>query len=231
MDQVLLKGSAMRRQERNIPELPCNKDHVDHKLDQASRRKDWKGKEQQHSDLLHELEPYALQVLHELVALVHDHVNASDQKQPVLCTSTNGLTCYATDEQNKTSMSEIFHLEDDPVAKVLWILEPGNFQDMFLAMAHNFPRTLEALILHLLSPVGAEVLTRKFDEIDKQNTEEDRNKFYQVFYGVFDNQFAAMDAILNGKESFARQAFKNVFDKYLGGNFDVPKQSVGRDIS
>lgn len=32
-----------------------------------------------------------------------------------------------------------------------------------------------------------------------------RNKFYQVFYGVFDNQFAAMDAILNGKESFARQ--------------------------
>ncbi|EOX94633.1 PREDICTED: F-box protein At5g06550 isoform X5 [Theobroma cacao] len=95
---------------------------------------------------------------------------------------------------------------------------------------HNFPKTLEALILHLLSPVGAEVLTRKFDEIDQQNTEEDRNKFYQVFYGVFDNQFAAMDAILNGKESFARQAFKNVLDKYLGGNFDVPKVCVGRDI-
>ncbi|XP_022771163.1 uncharacterized protein LOC111314264 isoform X5 [Durio zibethinus] len=99
-----------------------------------------------------------------------------------------------------------------------------------LVTKHNFPRTLEALILHLLSPVGAEVLTRKFDDIDKQNSEEHRNKFYQVFYGVFDNQFAAMDAILNGKESFARQAFKNVLDKYLGGNFNVPKLCVGRDI-
>lgn len=39
---------------------------------------------------------------------------------------------------------------------------------------HNFPRTLEALILHLLSPMAAEVLTRKFDELDRLITEEDR---------------------------------------------------------
>ena len=32
-----------------------------------------------------------------------------------------------------------------------------------------------------------------------------RNDFYQLFYGVFDDQFAAMKAILNGKESFALQ--------------------------
>lgn len=32
-----------------------------------------------------------------------------------------------------------------------------------------------------------------------------RKKFYQVFYGAFDDQFTAMDAILNGKELFARQ--------------------------
>ncbi|XVE73058.1 hypothetical protein DITRI_Ditri11bG0087500 [Diplodiscus trichospermus] len=231
MDQVLLKGStATWRQDRNVTEIPCNKDHTNHSLDQACRRKDLKGKEQQHSLLLHELETFTLQALHELVALVHDHVNASDQNQLVLSTSANGLTCYVTDVQNTTLVNEIFHLEHDPVAKILWNLEPSNFQDMLLAMAHNFPRTLEALILHLLSPVGAEVLVRKFDEIDKQSTEEDRNKFYQVFYGVFDNQFAAMDAILNGKESFARQAFKNVLDKYLGGNFDVPKLCVGRDI-
>ncbi|XVF21702.1 hypothetical protein REPUB_Repub12eG0113200 [Reevesia pubescens] len=230
-DQVLPKCStAMWRQERNIPEQPCNNDHIDHSLDHASRRKDLKGKEQQHSHLLHELEACALRALHELVALVHNRVNVAGQNQAVVSTSTNGLMCYATDEQNKTLMTEIFDLEDDAVAKILWILEPRIFQDMFLAMAHNFPRTLEALILHLLSPVGAEVLTRKFDEIDKQNTEEDRNKFYQVFYGVFDNQCAAMDAILNGKESFARQAFKNVLDKYLGGNFGVPKPCIGRDI-
>ncbi|KAB2016128.1 hypothetical protein ERO13_D08G072400v2 [Gossypium hirsutum] len=223
MDQVLLKGSTPTwRQESN----------VDHSLDQAGQSKDLKRKEQeQHSLLLHELRPCALQALHELVALVHDRVNASDQNQPVSSDSTNGLMCSKTNEQDKTLTTEIFHLEEDPVAKILWILEPGIFKDIFLAMAHNFPRTLEALVLHLLSPVGAEVLTRKFDEIDQQNTEENQNKFYQIFYGVFDNQFAAMDAILNGKESFARQAFKNVLDKYVGGNFDVPKLSVGRDIS
>lgn len=87
---------------------------------------------------------------------------------------------------------------------------------------HNFPRTLDALILHLLSPVGAEVLTRKFDEIDQQTTEGDRNKFYPGFYGAFDDQFAAMDAVLNGKELFAHWAFEKSLDKYLGVNFDVP---------
>lgn len=93
-------------------------------------------------------------------------------------------------------------------------------------MAHNFPRTLEALILHLLSPVGAEVLTRKFDEMDQLTADEDRNKFYEVFYGAFDDQCAAMDAILSGKECFAHQAFQNVLDQYLGIHFDGPKPSV-----
>lgn len=32
-----------------------------------------------------------------------------------------------------------------------------------------------------------------------------RNQFYQIFYGVFENQFVAMDALLTAKESFARQ--------------------------
>ncbi|XVF80847.1 hypothetical protein PTKIN_Ptkin15bG0107800 [Pterospermum kingtungense] len=135
----------------------------DHSLDQACQTKDLKGKEQQYILLLYESEPCALYALHELVALVHDRVNASDQNQAVLSTSTNVIhSCSIT------------------------------FQ-------HNFPRTLEALILHLLSPVGAEVLMLKFDEIDQQKTKEDRNKFCQVFYGGFDNQFAAMNATLNGK--------------------------------
>ncbi|XP_024965624.1 tRNA wybutosine-synthesizing protein 5 isoform X3 [Cynara cardunculus var. scolymus] len=81
---------------------------------------------------------------------------------------------------------------------------------------HHFPRTLEALVLHLISPVGAEVLTRKFDEMDQVTNEEERNEFYRAFYGVFDDQFAVMDALLNGKESFSCQAFKNVMDRFLG---------------
>lgn len=59
-------------------------DHVNHYLDQASWRKELKGKEQHHNFLLHELASYGLQALHELVSLVHDHVNGSDKNQPVL---------------------------------------------------------------------------------------------------------------------------------------------------
>lgn len=59
-------------------------DHVNHYLEQASWRKELKGKEQHDSYLLHELASYGLQALHELVSLVHDHVNGSDKNQPVL---------------------------------------------------------------------------------------------------------------------------------------------------
>uniref|UniRef100_A0A2P2PKN8 Uncharacterized protein n=1 Tax=Rhizophora mucronata TaxID=61149 RepID=A0A2P2PKN8_RHIMU len=89
----------------------------------------------------------------------------------------------------------------------------------YIIFQHNFPRTLEALILPLLSPAGAKVLTQKFDEMDEPTFEEVkylpnscrllksregdnrvlliigsvnsyfRNLFYQVFYGAFDNQF------------------------------------------
>lgn len=119
-------------------------------------------------------------------------------------------------EPKKVVISEMYYLKEDPVAKIIWAIEPLNLQKMFLAMVHHFPRTLEALVLHMVSPVGAEVLTRKFDEMDQLSGEEDRNEFYQAFYGVFDDQFAVMDTILNGKESFSCQAFKNVMDKYLG---------------
>lgn len=53
-------------------------------------------------------------------------------------------------------------------------LQACQTNSFFFFFQYNFPRTLEALILHLLSPVGTEVLTRKFDEMDQQITEEDR---------------------------------------------------------
>lgn len=43
-----------------------------------------------------------------------------------------------------------------------------------MSFQHNFPRTLEALVLHALSPLGAEILTRKFEEMDQIVAEEDR---------------------------------------------------------
>ncbi|GLT77087.1 hypothetical protein SLA2020_487050 [Shorea laevis] len=230
MNQVFLKGSpCVGRLKRQMDEVP-NRDHANNKLDQSNETNNLKGKESQQRILLHELEPFSLGALRELVSLVHDHINVADQTQPMQSASVNDPAPYVKDEHQKTLTTELFQLEDDPVAKILWNLEPHTLQNVFLAMAHNFPRTLEALILHLLSPVGAEVLTRKFDEIDQQNSEEDRNKFYQIFYGAFDDQFAAMDVILNGKESFAHQAFKTVLDKYMGVDFNVLKPGVGRHI-
>ncbi|KAF2325260.1 hypothetical protein GH714_025810 [Hevea brasiliensis] len=183
--------------------------------------------DQQQRVNLHLLEPYALQVLHDLVSLVHDRVNLIDQSHLVESTSANDSAVSMKGQYDKTATTNVFILEDDPVAKILWTLDPHTLQNVLLSMADNFPRTLEALILHLLSPVGAEVLTQKFDEMDQLTTEENRNKFYEVFYEAFDDQFAAMDAILNGKELFALQAFQNVLDKYLGVSFDVRKPSTG----
>ncbi|KAH6767806.1 2-oxoglutarate and oxygenase superfamily protein [Perilla frutescens var. hirtella] len=99
-----------------------------------------------------------------------------------------------------------------------------NYQHCILQ--HNFPRTLEAFVLHALSPVGVEVLTRKFEQMDQRITPDERSQFYQKFYSVFDNQFSAMDILLNGKESFACQAFNNVLVQYLQINLDGPKPSL-----
>ncbi|XP_044487034.1 uncharacterized protein LOC123212064 [Mangifera indica] len=222
VNQILGKASAgTKRLKRHPCELLNNGelDPTNHGLDQSHEGQDLQGKEPQQRSLLHDLRPCALQALHELVSLVHDHINVSDLGQYMVSASISNSDLNVKDKYEKNMTAKLFCLEDDRVAKILWNLESHAFQEVCLAMAQNFPRTLEALILHMLSPVGAEVLTRKFDEMDQQTSEADRSKFYENFYGAFDDQFAAMDAILNGKEAFACQAFKNVLDKYLGVNF------------
>ncbi|RVW54752.1 hypothetical protein CK203_071909 [Vitis vinifera] len=207
-NQLLGENSAgMEKMEKHSCELPNNGESDNHEsdLDQKCVSKDLKGSKLKQRIMLHEVEPLALQALHKLVALVHDSVKVADRTDTVHSTSGNDSDVKVKSEQKRIVASNLFHLEDDPLSKILWTLEPLTLQNVFLAMVHNFPRTLEALILHLLSPVGAEVLTRKFEEMDQHITEEERNEFYQLFYGVFDDQFAAMKAILNGKESFALQ--------------------------
>ncbi|KAJ6920530.1 hypothetical protein NC651_014196 [Populus alba x Populus x berolinensis] len=223
MNQVLPKASPGTEKLKSTCELLSNgADHGCCDLNPACKKQGLQGKDLK----LHELEPFSLQALQELVSVVHDCVNITDQSQCIQSTPPNDSEVSVKHECDKTLTRKLFFLEDDPVAKILWTLDPSTLQNVLLAMAHNFPRTLEALIMHLLSPVGAEVLTRKFDEVDQHTTEDDRNKFYQGFYGAFDDQFAAMDAILNGKELFALQAFKDSLDKFLGVNIDVPKPSI-----
>ncbi|KAL3517617.1 hypothetical protein ACH5RR_020206 [Cinchona calisaya] len=226
MNQMLhLPSLADDKTEANQGGQPNNRvpDSSEHLLDHDWVRKSSEGIKPKEISLLHELDSISLSSLQELVSLVHERV---DPSQPVDSTPADNLDIEGKDKTNEIMKVDLFNLKDDPVANVLWTLQPLALRSVFLAMAHNFPRTLEAFILHVLSPVGAEILTRKFEQMDQLIHEEDQNQFYQIFYGVFDNQFAAMDALLNGKESFAQQAFKNVLDQYLGVHFEGSKPLV-----
>ncbi|CAH9051459.1 unnamed protein product [Cuscuta epithymum] len=174
-------------------------------------------------NMLHNLGSLELQSLRRLVSLVHDHVN---QSQPVGCSSNDTQGIESNDQVAIRKEDSSYCLEDQ-VANLIWSLDPITLRNVFYAMAHNFPRTLEALVLHALSPIGAEILTRKFEEVDHLMTVDSRDHFYQIVYGVFEDRFAAMDKLLNRKESFACQAFKDVLDQYLGVNFnDGPQRQV-----
>ncbi|XP_010279252.1 PREDICTED: uncharacterized protein LOC104613224 isoform X2 [Nelumbo nucifera] len=229
MNRMLHRSSVGHwKPENHMLEQPSNGEagNFDYHLDKQSESKDLKEKSQREVTMLNQLEPLALQALHELVSLVHDSVELAGQNHPVDSASDNSGVSMKEIGHQKIVTADKFNLEDDPIANILWPLEPLMLHNIFMVMVHNFPRTLEALILHMLSPVGAEVLTQKFDDMDKQITKEEQNKFYQAFYGVFDDQFAAMNAILNGKESFAHQAFRNVLDLYLGVTYDGCKLPV-----
>ncbi|KAH0776414.1 hypothetical protein KY290_007825 [Solanum tuberosum] len=84
----------------------------------------------------------------------------------------------------------------------------------------------EDLVLHALTPVGSEILTRKFEEMDQLISGEDQNQFYQIFYGMFDDQSAAMDVLLNGKELFAHQEYYDFLDEFM----KVVKQNDGEKV-
>ncbi|OIW12649.1 hypothetical protein TanjilG_24582 [Lupinus angustifolius] len=180
------------------------------------------GKTPMHAYKLHDngqSEPAAAKVLHDLVSLVHNHVGANQDQQSLSASvNVNELR-----ESDKCEKKVNFNWRDDPIAKILWDVESQTLQNVFLAMAHNFSRTLEAFVLHVLSPIGAEVISQKIDEMDQQILEEDRSRFYEVFFSAFDDQSAAMNLILKGKESFTQQAFKSVMGKFVGLRLESSK--------
>ncbi|MED6200416.1 hypothetical protein PIB30_084830 [Stylosanthes scabra] len=154
-------------------------DHGDDNSGKMLKGMDIKEKWPSQGNTLVELEPAAVQVLHELVSLVHKCVSMS-QDQESLSASTSD---HSLGDNDECKIRVTADLNDDPLAKIIWDVKPQTLQYVFLAMAHNFPRTLEALVLHVLSPVGAEVLTRKFDEMDQEILEADR--YILIPIGVF----------------------------------------------
>uniref|UniRef100_A0A0E0JPC1 JmjC domain-containing protein n=1 Tax=Oryza punctata TaxID=4537 RepID=A0A0E0JPC1_ORYPU len=170
---------------------------------------------------LQTLEPSTLQALYELISLVHNSVEMVSHNEITEPTSRDA-SCMQSNGSEKIAADDSSLLEKDPIAKIILPLKPLELQSMLLAMAHTFPRTLEALVLNMLGPIGAEILTRKFDEMDQQATKEQQSEFYKTFYSVFDDQYAAMDALLNGKEMFSFQVFQSVLRQYIGVHADRP---------
>ncbi|KAM0889820.1 hypothetical protein ACQ4PT_027450 [Festuca glaucescens] len=163
---------------------------------------------------LQSLKPCTLQALYELMSLVHNSVEAVDQNDRAESASQDTSVCQSN-ERKKTAADDSSLLEKDPVAKIILPVEPLELRSMLLAMVHTFPRTLEGLVLNILGPTGAEILTRKFDEMDQGSTPEEQAEFYKIFYSAFGDQYAAMDALLNRKELFSFQVFQSVLDQYL----------------
>ncbi|KAL6845470.1 hypothetical protein ACP4OV_024965 [Aristida adscensionis] len=170
---------------------------------------------------LQTLEPSTLQALYELVSLVHSSDEAAKQNGVTGTTSQDSLPNQRIETERIAAVDSSL-LDSDLVAKVISPVQPLELRSMLLAMVHIFPRTLEALVLNMLGPVGAEIFTRKFDEMDQQTTKEEQAEFYKIFYSVFEDQYAAMDALLNGKELFSFQVFQNVLEKYLRVHVDRP---------
>ena len=95
---------------------------------------DLKEKNLEERNTLLELEPAAAQVLHELVSLVHNSVSSTQDGQS-LSTSINDYELAGNDKHEKIVTSD---LKDDPLAKILWDVEPQTLQCVFLAMAVSF---------------------------------------------------------------------------------------------
>ena len=113
------------------------------KQDQVCEGKDVNGDKPEQKVMLHQLEPLAIQALHVLVSLVHDRISIADSGEPTQSASRADSASGVEVEQQKTMATNSFSLEDDPVAKILWTLEPCTLQNVFLAMAVSFLLTIE----------------------------------------------------------------------------------------
>lgn len=188
--------------------------------------------------VLQKLDVYESDALNALISSVHEKMGDAVQSQ----TSQSVKVGNQSRDRRYRDRSDLvtfpfseclksYSKEDDIVAKILGHLQPLTLQKLLLVMVNQFPRTLEALIIHGLSPIGAEIMTRKFDEMDKEVAKEEQEEFYRLFYSVFDDQHAAMETILKGKECFSFLALKNVMELYLGltceslKSYDVEKLS------
>lgn len=85
--------------------------------------------------LLPELDPSASHALHDLISLVHDHVNAVGTSRELQHTSPRSSDIASERDSSKILVNALSCLEDDRVAHMLWNLEASKLRDVLLAMA------------------------------------------------------------------------------------------------
>lgn len=121
-------------------------DHSTGNLNQTCEGWDLNGTQEEQKNMLHQLEPFAIQAFRELVSLVHDsvNVNVADHVEPLQSTLTTDSTASVKVEYKKIMTTDSFSLDDDPVAKILWSLDPCTLQNVFLAMAVSILFSIKA---------------------------------------------------------------------------------------
>ncbi|CAM6125523.1 unnamed protein product [Calypogeia fissa] len=134
--------------------------------------------------------------------------------------STHRNSSYSSEVQqdNSTEISRegvSGQPKTDSIARVFSALTALSLRRILLVMANHFPRMLETLVLTRLSPSAAEILTRKFEELDASTEASSQAAFYEQFYRAFESSDAVMEALLNGKEAFSAQALRNVLSQFL----------------
>lgn len=66
--------------------------------------------------------------------MVHDHVSVSGQNDKVQEATARKFALSMSNHQSEIVQADILSLEDDPVAKILWDLDPSTLEEVILAM-------------------------------------------------------------------------------------------------
>jgi hypothetical protein len=115
----------------------------------------------------------------------------------------------------------------DMPARVIAALQPFETQRVLLGMAAHLPRTLEALLLHYLSPLATELMTNQFEVADDAaGSHEQVRSVYEHLYSVCGNRAQLMEALIRRKEVLAADCCLTVMMDTLNLN-DVMAVSSG----
>ncbi|KAG0609283.1 hypothetical protein M758_8G172600 [Ceratodon purpureus] len=155
--------------------------------------------------------------------------NAETQALRTLVLCVSDMMMSTSDDTHEDPFQEQSQVSGlDTIARVFSSLDPPSLQRTLLVMSIDYPKTLEALILHKLSPLASEILTRKFEEMDADSgLDLPQEEFYAQIYRVFDDPGLAMAALVDGKESLAAMALQRVLDGNLGLSCTLPGQAAG----